>query len=93
MPWVPTLHLYFPLGCLAGWKAIYEVVAKPFYCDKTAHGIFDTATEEEEIPTAAPQAAKPPPLIELFPAPASGPTVIAPTFKNSGLLPVLGKVN
>ncbi|WP_145397343.1 glycosyltransferase family 2 protein [Paracoccus sulfuroxidans] len=93
MPWVPTLHLYFPLGCLAGWKAIYEVVAKPFYWDKTAHGIFDIATEEEEIPTAAPQAAKPPPLIELFPAPASGPSVIAPAFEDSGLLPVLGKVN
>ncbi len=43
MPWVPTLHFYFPLGCLAGWKAIYEVVAKPFYWDKTAHGIFDAA--------------------------------------------------
>lgn len=22
MPWVPTLHFYFPLGCLAAWKAI-----------------------------------------------------------------------
>ena len=41
--WVPSLHLYFPLGCLAGWKAIYEVVVKPFYWDKTAHGIYDAA--------------------------------------------------
>ncbi|MDP5307715.1 glycosyltransferase family 2 protein [Paracoccus spongiarum] len=47
--WVPSLHLYFPLGCLAGWKAIYEVVAKPFYWDKTAHGIFD-APEAEAAP-------------------------------------------
>ncbi len=45
IPWVPTMHLYFPLGCLAGWKAIYEVVAKPFYWDKTAHGLFDGANE------------------------------------------------
>ena len=43
--WVPTLHLYFPLGCLAGWKAIYEVVTKPFYWDKTAHGLFVEAPE------------------------------------------------
>lgn len=43
LAWVPTQHLYFPLGCLAGWKAIYEVVVKPFYWDKTAHGIFDDA--------------------------------------------------
>ena len=44
--WVPTLHVYFPLGCLAGWKAIYEVVRHPFYWDKTAHGVFDEAETE-----------------------------------------------
>jgi len=42
MKWVPTLHVYFPLGALAGWKAIYEVVTRPFYWDKTMHGVFDT---------------------------------------------------
>lgn len=52
--WVPTLHFYFPLGCLAGWKAIYEVVAKPFYWDKTAHGIFDHADEGNETPVKKP---------------------------------------
>ena len=41
IPWVPTLNLYFPLGALAGWKAIYEVIVKPFYWDKTTHGVFD----------------------------------------------------
>ncbi|MFD1883664.1 glycosyltransferase [Paracoccus pacificus] len=50
LPWVPTMHLYFPLGCLAGWKAIYEVVAKPFYWDKTEHGVYDEAESTE--PTA-----------------------------------------
>ncbi|PFG62391.1 cellulose synthase/poly-beta-1,6-N-acetylglucosamine synthase-like glycosyltransferase [Thioclava sp. ES.031] len=39
--WVPTLHFYYPLGALAGWKALYELVARPFYWDKTSHGIFD----------------------------------------------------
>lgn len=45
LAWVPSLHLYFPLGCLAGWKAIYEVVVRPFYWDKTQHGVFDAAAE------------------------------------------------
>ncbi|MFC3629925.1 glycosyltransferase [Paracoccus angustae] len=50
MYWVPSLHLYFPLGCLAGWKAIYEVVVKPFYWDKTAHGIYDADAAAAAVP-------------------------------------------
>lgn len=53
MAWVPTLHFYYPLGCLAGWKAIYEVVTKPFYWDKTAHGLF---VEAEAQPAPVPLA-------------------------------------
>ncbi|WP_405406350.1 glycosyltransferase [Paracoccus sp. Ld10] len=52
MAWVPTLHFYYPLGCLAGWKAIYEVVAKPFYWDKTAHGLFIEAGDAPAAPLA-----------------------------------------
>ena len=51
--WAPTMHLYFPLGCLAAWKALYEVVVNPFYWDKTRHGV--DCTEEE--PVAEPSAA------------------------------------
>ncbi|MEO0378980.1 MAG: glycosyltransferase family 2 protein [Pseudomonadota bacterium] len=36
--WVPTLMLYFPLGALASYKALYELVTNPFYWDKTQHG-------------------------------------------------------
>ena len=50
--WVPTLSLYFPLGALAGWKAIYEVIAKPFYWDKTHHGIFDVARKHQSAQAA-----------------------------------------
>ncbi|MDB6177454.1 glycosyltransferase [Paracoccus sp. Z330] len=53
LPWVATLHAYFPLGCVAGWKAIYEVIVKPFYWDKTAHGIYE-ATDSEEQPVTIP---------------------------------------
>lgn len=54
-PWVPLMHFYFPLGCLAGWKAIYEVVLNPFYWDKTAHGVFDEV-ENADIEQPAPSA-------------------------------------
>ncbi len=52
MPWVPTLILYFPLGTAAVFKALAEVVTRPFYWDKTTHGVFDAAAE---APDAVPQ--------------------------------------
>jgi glycosyltransferase XagB len=38
--WVPTLHFYFPLGALASYKAAWELVTRPFWWDKTSHGLF-----------------------------------------------------
>lgn len=38
--WIPTLHLYFPMAALAAYKGLYELTFKPFYWDKTAHGIL-----------------------------------------------------
>ncbi|WP_170421835.1 glycosyltransferase [Ruegeria arenilitoris] len=38
MPWVPTMPLYFPLGVLAAYKALWELASNPFYWDKTQHG-------------------------------------------------------
>ena len=37
--WVPLMHLYFPLSAIACWKGAAELVSKPFYWDKTAHGL------------------------------------------------------
>lgn len=39
MGWVPTMHLYTLFGALAAYKALYELVGKPFFWDKTAHGL------------------------------------------------------
>ncbi|WP_246831301.1 glycosyltransferase family 2 protein [Pseudotabrizicola formosa] len=39
--WVLMMHLYFPLGALASYKAAWELLRKPFFWDKTAHGHFD----------------------------------------------------
>ena len=36
--WVPLMHIYFPLSAFASWKALAELVTRPFYWDKTAHG-------------------------------------------------------
>lgn len=51
--WLPTCFAYYPLGCFAGWKAIWEVLHKPFYWDKTVHGVFD-ATETPPAPATPP---------------------------------------
>ncbi|MGC9418209.1 MAG: glycosyltransferase family 2 protein [Rhodovulum sp.] len=39
IPWLPTLHLYFPLAAFASYKAVWEMAAKPFFWDKTRHGL------------------------------------------------------
>lgn len=41
--WVPTLHFYYPLAALASYKAVWELIHRPFYWDKTSHGHFDQA--------------------------------------------------
>ena len=38
--WAPTLQFYFPLAALAAYKGLYELASKPFYWDKTAHGVL-----------------------------------------------------
>jgi cellulose synthase/poly-beta-1,6-N-acetylglucosamine synthase-like glycosyltransferase len=52
IPWVPTLHFYHPLGAVASWKAIVELVVRPFYWDKTAHGLYGPGGRS--IPPAPP---------------------------------------
>lgn len=44
--WVPTMKLYFPLASLAAYKALIELATKPFYWDKTTHGIFDQVIDK-----------------------------------------------
>jgi cellulose synthase/poly-beta-1,6-N-acetylglucosamine synthase-like glycosyltransferase len=55
--WTPTLHVYFPLAALAAYKGVIELATKPFYWDKTAHGVF------------APTQPKPRPSPQLQPLP------------------------
>lgn len=39
LPWVPTMHVYGLFGVIAAYKAVYELVRKPFFWDKTTHGL------------------------------------------------------
>lgn len=45
--WVPTLHFYYPLGTLAAIKGLWEVVTRPYYWDKTAHGLHDLIADQD----------------------------------------------
>ena len=38
IPYILTLPLYWPLGMLASYKTLAELVYAPFYWDKTHHG-------------------------------------------------------
>lgn len=46
LPWVPTMYLYFPLGVVAAYKALWELAVRPFFWDKTQHG---QAGEEQPV--------------------------------------------
>jgi hypothetical protein len=37
------MHFYGPLAAVAAYKALYELIVKPFFWDKTAHGLSVTA--------------------------------------------------
>ena len=44
-PWALLLPVYFPLAVVAAWKAVIEMGVSPFYWDKTAHGLHDSALQ------------------------------------------------
>tara|TARA_R110002051_G_scaffold264959_3_gene324906 strand:- start:12652 stop:13488 length:837 start_codon:yes stop_codon:yes gene_type:complete len=39
LKWALTLQVYFPLAALAAYKGLIELAWKPFYWDKTMHGV------------------------------------------------------
>lgn len=40
MPWALSMMAYFPLATLAVYKGVFELAWKPFYWDKTTHGVL-----------------------------------------------------
>ena len=47
MAYVPTMMFYFPLGVIAAYKALGELLFRPFFWDKTQHGHAPEDTCEE----------------------------------------------
>ncbi|NHB77702.1 glycosyltransferase [Rhodobacter calidifons] len=47
--WVLTLKLYHPLASLAAYKGLLELATRPFYWDKTTHGLFDHAVGSRQV--------------------------------------------
>ena len=51
--WAVTMQFYFPLAALAAYKGLLELATKPFYWDKTAHGVL-LPSEWKTTPTPPP---------------------------------------
>lgn len=47
--WVPTMHFYFPLATLSSYKALYEWITRPFFWDKTAHGVVAARAGDPDL--------------------------------------------
>jgi cellulose synthase/poly-beta-1,6-N-acetylglucosamine synthase-like glycosyltransferase len=45
--WVLTLKVYYPLASIAAYKGLLELATRPFYWDKTTHGLFDPAEAKD----------------------------------------------
>ncbi|MEP2715617.1 MAG: hypothetical protein ABJP42_03685, partial [Pseudophaeobacter sp.] len=37
--WAPLMPLYYLMGPIAAYKALYELLYDPFFWDKTCHGV------------------------------------------------------
>ncbi len=53
-PWAISLQLYFPLATIAAYKGLLELTWKPFYWDKTAHGVLLPKATLPPQPSARP---------------------------------------
>ena len=50
--WIPALEVYFPLATLAAWKALLETVTRPYFWDKTTHGVFQPSLQTVQAAAA-----------------------------------------
>ena len=59
IPWALTLQAYFPLGSLAVYKGLLELAWKPFWWDKTTHGVVLQGSTDRAPPVVTAPAAHP----------------------------------
>ncbi|GAD53975.1 glycosyl transferase, group 2 family protein [Limimaricola cinnabarinus LL-001] len=55
--WAPLLQIYFPLATIAVWRALWQVLHRPFHWEKTRHGIFAPSTPLRSPPPPSPRRA------------------------------------
>ena len=53
-PWILLSELYFLLATLSAWRALAEMLSRPFWWAKTAHGGFGGAPDDVMPPASAP---------------------------------------
>ena len=73
--WVLSLPAYFPLATAAAYKGLWELIKKPFYWDKTDHGLFEDDAAIQPVKPAkfqiSPLKSAPIPPLSPHPHPAS----------------------
>ncbi|SDE46789.1 glycosyltransferase family 2 protein [Limimaricola pyoseonensis] len=52
--WALALQVYFPLATLAFWRAMFELLLRPFHWDKTRHGVFGPERPDRVTPPPRP---------------------------------------
>lgn len=55
--WAPMLQVYFPLATIAVWRALWQVLRRPFLWEKTRHGVFGPTTPLTLPPPPSPRRA------------------------------------
>lgn len=57
IPWIALFPLYYALVTVAAWRAVTELIARPYYWSKTTHGVSRAlAPSPPRPPFIAPQA-------------------------------------
>ncbi len=41
IPWLPAMHIYYPLATISIVKALAELIRRPFFWDKTTHAVTE----------------------------------------------------
>ena len=52
--WAPAFQIYFPLATLAAYKGLAEMVNRPFFWDKTEHGLHAAPVVAKATPPPQP---------------------------------------
>jgi glycosyltransferase XagB len=60
--WSPALTFYHPLATFAAWRGLLQAVRRPFFWDKTRHGLFAPAIRQTALPATSPPIRRPAPL-------------------------------